>query len=406
MSTATQAKPQLYLCGASAALYWRAVREGRLPPPEPCSITHVAQPVVSLRQLQRIDLTPLGLQIGQRCVMATYQHASLVAGESTQWKCPQPVSMSAQDARPTYVQELLPGTVVRTFWPRGLALMPGQTHQLELLVATKSQLRTRGGLDLHLLEGCVPEGSFYRVSRDIVVTSPELTFVQVCRLNRMLPNVELLMEWCGTYLLVPNWFATRTEATPLLCRERLEAYLQQIAGMRGVAAARAALRLASEGPSASPRETELYLALALPPRLGGYGFAKPQVNAVIPLDGNGAGVLDDAEFYRADLLFEGKGGRHVVVEYDGRDGHEASAEEVRHDKERRSVLAALGYLVIVATRRDVASVGALRRKVTQIARALGVEVREFSQVEARAHEALVTWLFNAEHAHLPFGAGY
>ena len=119
--------------------------------------------------------------------------------------------------------------------------------------------------------------------------------------------------------------------------------------------------------------------------------------------GTSAEGLTSKAFFIVDLVWKDK---KVVLEYDGFDDHEKDPAKVAEDKERRSVLAALGYTVIVMTRRDLESETAFRSKAAQVAFALGVELPVFDWREAQAHTALFNWLTNPYHDHMPFGCGY
>ena len=153
---------------------------------------------------------------------------------------------------------------------------------------------------------------------------------------------------------------------------------------------------------ASPRETEVYLLLVLPARLGGFALPAPFVNQQIPLVGTAFASLTDHLFFIADLLWPWA---NLILEYDGSEDHESTTQQIASDKERRSILAAMGYTVIVISRHDLDSLARFERKVRQIAIALGMCFEEIG-VDNAARRTLFNWLFDATHDHVPFGYGY
>ncbi|MBP3893521.1 MAG: DUF559 domain-containing protein [Atopobiaceae bacterium] len=154
---------------------------------------------------------------------------------------------------------------------------------------------------------------------------------------------------------------------------------------------------------ASPRESEAYLFATLPRKSGGFNLPRPSANVKVHVKGTTAENLTAKEYFKVDLMWEDK---KVVLEYDGIDDHEKDPAKMAEDKERRSVLAALGYTVIVMTRRDLESEWTLRSKMAQVALALGTELPVFDAQEARTHAVLFKWLTNPFHDHMPFGCGY
>ena len=378
--TASAAKP-VVLCKRTAALFWRAVREGRIEAPEPCEMPYPFSSASGYRDLASIDLSSLGL---------TLTNCGALSLCNQRW-------ITVQEGSRTH-QELI-------YAPSGIALPPGTLIPLDILVCTKNQSRNSPVVAPHVLSNAVPPHSFCKVAERIFVTSALLTYVQSCLTKRTLPNIELGLEWCGSYALSAPSCPHVDHADQLFSADELRAYVDSIHHLSGVGAARESSAWLADG-LASPRETEVYLLLVLPPSLGGFGFTKPLVNEPIPLKGALAKSMTSDPFYIVDLLYR-RGSTGVVIEYDGKDDHESTAEEVIRDKERRSVLAALGYTVIVITRRDLSNLRRLRQKGAQIARAIGEELPDETSVEARlAQSNLIRWLLNPSHDHLPFGFGY
>ena len=242
----------------------------------------------------------------------------------------------------------------------------GSKSDLHVMVSDQTHKWRNREVRAHLSLSTLPPESIFRVSPEIIVASPELTLLQLARTSSLLPSIELACEWCGSYALTSGEDSCLYDRTPITDLTRLKKLLAQKPKPRGSTAMIKVVEFASER-LASPRETECLLILVLPVRLGGFALPVPLVNQQIPLGSTPFG--------------------------------------------RRSVLAALGYTVIVITKRDLESLPALERKVQQIVFALGVKVEspmdEKGSSEAqKARKALFAWLFDCKHDHLPFGFGY
>ena len=376
--TAKAKGPQLYLGYETALLYWRAVHEGRLAQPVPIKQRNVpANSVTGYGELREIDLAPLDLTITDSGAVARYVEQRIDWG-------------SRKDQEPEW-----------RFVPAGLAFAPGVPTPLHVLTSDMRQRAKHPSIVTHLLTGDLPKGSFYRVSASIVVASPELAFLQSCHPQYDLPNIELALEFCGTYALHPGELPCRFDVSPVTSCEKLAAYVKSSSGRHGVQAARRALLWACDG-IASPREEELYLLLRLPARKGGYGLPEPLVNDSID-DDELEGLPESMKrHYVPDLQWK-TDGRKIILEYDGYEEHERDPLKVAADKERRSIIAAQGSAVIVMTKRDLVDVDALRNKVVQLCYALGIKLQE---PKPAAHAALFEWLTNSQRDHLPYGYGY
>ena len=374
--------PQICLGFETALLFWRAVHEGRLDPPEPTALTEVPEDcATSFRCLSRISLEPLGIALTPSGAVASYEE--------------RPIGWGSRKGN-----ESVSGLV-----PRGLAIPPGTTADIHVLTPEASQRGKHPHVRAHLLKGGLPEGSLYRISDGLLVTSPELTFMQVCDTRRTLPNLELALELCGTYAFYPSALPCRFDIAPVTSRERLRTFLACIGRRWGTKQVAKTLQWVRDG-FASPREAELFLMLVLPVEMGGYGLPAPEVNVEASREvGLAVAGLPQSARFVPDLVWTCED-RKVVLEYDGMEEHESDVRKVAADKERRSELAARGYAVIVVTKRDLTSMNALQTKVSQLMRALNRELREPSSEDARSRSRLFRWLFNPRHDHLPFGYGY
>lgn len=380
--TGSSSTPRMaYLCFETAALYWRAVREGRLPFPEPLEETTLTDScVTSFRELSLIDFSPLGVRLG-RDGLSGFTRVVKTRRRTTSENAPA-------------VQERI--------MPSGLAIAFGQSTPIHVMTNNHAQRGSCRCIRIHLSTESLPPGSLYAVTDQIRVTSPELTLLHLARSLRLLPCIELACEWCGTYALGPVTLDCEFDCMPITDTTRLRGLVRQHPAIRGSSAVRQMLRRIGEG-LASPSETAVFLLLTLPSKLGGFGIPLPLANQQIPLRGTPFEDLSEHLYFVADLLWYHA---TLIVEYDGKEDHELTPQKIAEDKERRSVLAAMGYTVIVITRHDLESLHAFRRKARQIALALGVSLPEPEGSEANACRALFNWLCDAEHDHVPFGFGY
>ena len=373
------AAPCLFLGFQTAALYWRAVKRGTLPYPQPLDLQELPDTCVhGLRDALDVDLSPLGLRLHDDGLASTLhlQREQLPADGHSM-------------------------TIVRLA-PDGIAAPVGEAAPLHLLVPRSSQRARQHGLVTHVVSGTLPPSSLYRVSDSIAVSSPELTCLHLMRGARALPLIELLCEWCGLYALGPYGGNCAYKRPPVTDLSLLHEFVSQARAIRGHSSLEQVLSHVGER-LASPRETEFFLMLTLPPNLGGFGLPIPAVNQQIPLKATSFAHLSAHDYFEADLIWPEA---WLVVEYDGFDDHERTAAQIAADKERRSVLAAMGYTVVVVTKRDIVRMQALERKAGQIATALRTQLPVFGPDELEAHERLFGWLFDATHDHMPFGSGY
>ena len=103
---------------------------------------------------------------------------------------------------------------------------------------------------------------------------------------------------------------------------------------------RRAVELAREG-SRSPAETELYLLLCAPPKQGGYGLTKPELNIPFSLPTQWDALLN-TPYILPDLCWPCK---KLAMEYDSKRYHSLEQERDRDD-DRRCALEELGFTVI------------------------------------------------------------
>ncbi len=220
-----------------------------------------------------------------------------------------------------------------------------------------------------------PPGSFVKAGHDMLVESPELSFVRISGAYPMARAIEYGCELCGGYALAQTDAGFR-ERPAVTTPDRLRRYVQRAGGMPGVKAARRACRYVVGG-SASPMETTVYLLLCLPCALGGYGLPAPVMNARVVLE-KGVARYDSTcravgRRYRVcDLYWPCA---HVAIEYDSF-RHHATKERLRADAVRRNELEERGEMVLTVTSGQVESWRAMEVVAGQVARRVGHRLRD------------------------------
>lgn len=261
--------------------------------------------------------------------------------------------------------------------------------KLEVLVPSSSKaFRSKDHVCRILLAPPIA-GMFCKIADKAYITSPEMTFVQMANRLDFLDLVILGMELCGTYAPCP--YGDRfDERPPVTSKNKLLSFCKRASGVRGAATASKALRWVVDG-SNSPAETALVLFLCLPVRMGGYGFAFPDMNPKTPL-GVRASKMHGHSSMRCDLHWIDSA---TVVEYDSDQEHLTSQSAAR-DAGRRNVLGYKDITVITVRKPMIALASAFDNVARQLAHQLGRRLRprdlEFTQARADLRIALFPWL--------------
>lgn len=265
----------------------------------------------------------------------------------------------------------------------------------QLLVSQTKLIHQSDEIGYHLCSKALPKGSFYQHTYGVTIAAPELSLLHAAKAvgsKGIVTLLELCCEFMGCYTLCEGTTRGFIECLPLITRERLIEYIDNLPhGTRGSALLRRAVTLAGEN-SRSPRETECFLAMTLPPEMGGFNLPHPMMNPPIPISEEDE-VLTDDDYYLVDLSWEDK---NAVFEYDGDFDH-SSPSRVARDKERRSVLASMGHTVIVAVRDSMSEDDSYLRKIAQVFRALDIPMPSFSSEEKAAQSRLRGVLFDSMH---------
>lgn len=242
--------------------------------------------------------------------------------------------------------------------------VPTESNPLHVLVSGKEGRLQSHKVRNHIWSGALPAGSLYQLAPGIMIASPELCCLQMASQATLSRMVALEMECLGLYGRVPGprGFLDRR---PLISKEELRSFLDDVQGHRGVNNARRALRWALEG-SRSPMETNVAVIFTLPLELGGYGFCHPTLNYVVRPTPEEY-PLCQAPYYSVDVCWPRQ---MVALEYNSYMEHMGHVA-FDHDGMKRNSLEALGWKFIEVTKGQLSG-DALDVLARQLAKALGV----------------------------------
>lgn len=208
--------------------------------------------------------------------------------------------------------------------------------RLDVLCSNKNQYRMPG-INLHYTKLKLPRNSFWQLSEDLYISSPELLFCQMAEVLSPAMLALLGLELCGTFSLsnIPeNRFCK--EIRPLTSIDKIRAYIAKLDKLprkpRYLQKAKEIAKYLADG-SASPQESRLWTALCLPPKYGGFGLGGFKMNAKVLLSKE-ASSLVGAKYIRPDISNEVS---KIAIEYDS-DAYHDNELQNRKDKMRINAL--------------------------------------------------------------------
>lgn len=245
---------------------------------------------------------------------------------------------------------------------------------IRLMVPSGNLRLSRSTYKYSVQQRPLPSCAFKQIAERICVASPELCLLESSVAYSKYQLMELAMELCGKYALIPDsprGYTTRNHqfaSVTSICD-----FLNRVPHLDGYKQLLQICKFLKDG-SRSPMETREYLLACLPKRHGGYGLPTPKLNARIELNTDEQ-LLAQRKYLECDMLWEaGK----VVVEYDGHDDH-ASREDRARDALKRNVLTTRGYQVFTITGKQIMNVGAFDAAIRDIAVSLGHRLRNFPE---------------------------
>ena len=189
----------------------------------------------------------------------------------------------------------------------------------------------------------IPEKSFIQLTDKILISSPELCFIQLSKVFPVSKLVEAANALCAAYSLDESATFAQIKREPITSTKNIKSLIKSANGMSGIKKARQAISYAVDR-SFSPMESKLAAVASLPLILGGYGLSKPELNADVVLSDDAAKLLG-RQTCCCDLVWEKQG---VIVEYDSNLTH-LSVNQHTYDKRKATALNMSGYKVFYIT---------------------------------------------------------
>lgn len=216
-----------------------------------------------------------------------------------------------------------------------------------------------------IFTGALPKGAFRKLNDHVFIASPEFCTIQAALAYTPVRLIELCMELCGTYSLVPEEdYGFTTHNDQLSSVDSLLSFVKPMRRIQGANRVMSAIRFLQDG-ARSPMETREYLLFCLPKHRGGYGLPKAELNYQIDLDEEKQNIAG-RKYFVCDMCWPE---RKVVVEYDGDRDH-SSREARSNDAIKKNMLTNMGYTVFTITANEINDIEKTKQIVKSIAKSL------------------------------------
>ena len=238
---------------------------------------------------------------------------------------------------------------------------------LHIAVPENTMRNGNENLKIHILPKRLPEDCFIAVAKGVYVCSPELCFLFAAR-ELDVPELILLgNELCAIYKRDQYADYGQSRREPLMTRDSVTAFLQQMRGVSGKKKADIAARYILDRAN-SPMESRLAVIAALPVYLGGYGIRNTKLNYEVFLSKQGEDFLGRKSCCCDMVWIEEK----VVLEYDSNLTHLQIGQHFL-DKKRSTALTLSGFKVISLTAEQVGQFRTIENTFLSLRSALGMK---------------------------------
>lgn len=270
---------------------------------------------------------------------------------------------------------------------------------IELLVSSPSCRRETKSISCRLIGVDLPKEAFFKVKNHLYVCSPELLFLLAASHLSFYELVALGLELCGVYRLDPDGGTPkRKQITDV---KSIKAFLSKVSRTKGLSRARMALEHVVDN-SRSPRESDLYMMLCLPSKLGGFGLGKEvELNKTLRV-GTSASSRTAAKEITPDLVWRRW---RIALEYESDLWHGGTTADVglaviggrvgnrvSIDSARRRTYEAMSYFCLTVTNDEFVSFDEVCRIARVLAYRMGKHgIRTESRLMYRRSE-LHDWL--------------
>lgn len=212
------------------------------------------------------------------------------------------------------------------------------------MCANKNNCYASKLFNFHNYSGLLPNGSFVKFTNGIYVSSPELLF---CQMAQYLSEEKLLLlglEMCGSYCISHDaefGFVNNLDplTTPVKIKNYITAFKKIQNNFRGINKALYISKYLEQG-SASPQESRLYIMLAAPRKIGGYGIKHIKLNNKVILSTEASQICGQ-RIVVPDLSIKDS---KIAIEYDS-DAFHSQTLQNRKDKRRIGAMSHDGWRV-------------------------------------------------------------
>lgn len=269
----------------------------------------------------------------------------------------------------------------------GLPVSPEVGRPLQLVIPHVAGKHRIDNTCVHVCQTELPEGSFRRLGGDALVSSPELTFLQMAVGKTLWETVELGCYLCSTFAISDRGRDYVCKRDQLVTLDDLRRYLDRLPPHTyGVRRARGALRYVVEA-TASPMEVQLAMHFGMPPDLGGRGPLAISANQIIQIDEHAQRLLD-ASYLRGDLFLPDY---QSDLEFDSEAFH-TGRFRLDHTQARRNVLEAMQVKTISATQGQIGTLKKFDDFVWLLEKRIGREHLEPTPRQRSLQVNLFAWL--------------
>ena len=244
------------------------------------------------------------------------------------------------------------------------------THPVHVAVPRKTNRHNTTITTFHTLPKHLPRNSFIRITDSLLISGPEMCFLQAALVLPLYMLVKLACELCAIYVLDPYEEYGQRNREPITTVSNIGEYLQNAKGISGVQLASQAIQYASDRAN-SPMEVNLATIAVLPISSGGFGIEKMLLNYDVPLTEAGAAHLG-RNVCCCDMVWLEK---KVVLEYDSNLSHLNRIQHAK-DKARTTALSLSGYKVISVTAENLRNYRKIEDLFLMIRHALGMRTHK------------------------------
>lgn len=268
-----------------------------------------------------------------------------------------------------------------------LPFAPERGRPLHLVVCNQALKHVVKDAQVHACQVELPNGSFYRLAGGNIVSSPELTFLQMAASSNLWELIEIGNYLCSTFSIGDEGRGYTGSRGQLMSLEQLDLFLSALPPYaRGVRKAR---RAASEVVelTASPMESQLALHYSLAPDQGGRGPFVISANQVIQIDEHAQRLLSSGYLVGDLFLPEYKSD----LEFDSEEFH-TGKYRLDHTQARRNVLEAMQIKTISATYGQMDTMSNFDDFTWLLEKRLGIEHPQYTYRQRCKQQDLYAWL--------------